>query len=191
MKANRLEAFSDGVIAIIITIMVLELKVPHGGSAEALRGLLPVFLSYLLSFVMVAVYWVNHHHLIHLADRVDGTLLWCNINLLFWLSLFPFVTANLGENCSQPLSMALYAFIALSSALSWALLKWAMGRNLRHDPTRIQLLNETKLKNWVSVAMYACAIPVAYVSMPLSILLCVMPALLYFVPDRRAEQGKH
>src|SRR5262249_17494013 len=123
MKPNRLEAFSDGVIAIIITIMVLELKVPHAPNLSALKGLVPVFLSYLLSYLMVAIYWVNHHHLIHLVQKVDGTILWANMNLLFWLSLMPWVTGYLGENYTASLAALLYSLDALMCAMAFYFLQ--------------------------------------------------------------------
>src|SRR4051812_46513829 len=126
MEKNRLEAFSDGVIAIVITIMVLELKVPHGVELAALKPLLPIFLSYLLSFIYVGIYWNNHHHLLHSAAHVSGGILWSNLHLLFWLSLFPFVTGWLGENHVAPLPAAIYGFVLLMAALAYSLLQRAI-----------------------------------------------------------------
>ncbi|HQD57151.1 MAG TPA: TMEM175 family protein, partial [Candidatus Competibacteraceae bacterium] len=126
MRKGRLEAFSDGVLAIIITIMVLELKVPHGADFEALTPLMPVFLSYVLSFIYVGIYWSNHHHLLHAAQRVSGGVLWANLNLLFWLSLFPFATAWMGENHFAPLPSAVYGFVLLMAAIAYYILERAI-----------------------------------------------------------------
>src|SRR5436190_1129170 len=133
MQKNRLEAFSDGVVAIIITIMVLELKAPHGVQLEALKPLLPVFLSYVLSFIYVAIYWNNHHHLFHTVKHVGGGILWANLHLLFWLSLFPFATAWIGENYIAPMPTAVYGLILLMAAIAWHILQHAIIAKQGHS----------------------------------------------------------
>ena len=187
MKATRLEAFSDGVIAIIITIMVLELKAPHDAGVSGLETVVPVFLSYVLSFIMVAIYWVNHHHLIHLAQRVDGKILWANINLLFWMSLFPWVTAYLGGSHAAPLAVALYAGVATACGASFYLLRSTISCHHRGDERLYALHCRMGRKNLVALAIYIAAIPLAWVSVPLALLLIALPAVMYFMPDRRVE----
>ncbi len=188
MKATRLEAFSDGVIAIIITIMVLELKVPHDPDPAALLKLLPVFLSYVLSFLMVAIYWVNHHHLIHLARKVDAKILWANMNLLFWLSLFPAVTAYLGENHATPLASCLYATVALASGASFYLLRASIACHHLGIPHLAEIHRRLGRKNMTALALYMASVVTAWLCVPLSLLLVTLPAFMYFLPDKNVEQ---
>ena len=187
MHKNRLEAFSDGVLAIVITIMVLELKVPHGVDLAALKPLLPVFLSYVLSFIYVGIYWNNHHHLLHSAGQVSGAILWSNLHLLFWLSLFPFVTGWLGENHIASLPAAVYGFVLLMAAIAYVILEQAILR--REGPN--SLLAKAVGKDWkgkLSVGLYLLAIPLAYLSPWISICLYAFVALTWLVPDRRIER---
>jgi len=188
VKATRLEAFSDGVIAIIITIMVLELKAPHEPDFAALTKLLPVFLSYVLSFVIVAIYWVNHHHLIHLAQKVDGQILWANLHLLFWLSLMPWVTAYLGENHATSLAVGLYGIVALASSTAFFLLRRSISRHHRDVEKLCTLHGRMAKKNLIAVGIYLAAIPLSWVFVPLAILLIATPAVMYFLPDRHVEK---
>jgi uncharacterized membrane protein len=185
MGTNRLEAFSDGVIAIIITIMVLDLKVPADPSPAALLHLWPIFLSYVLSFLLVAIYWVNHHHMIHLVHRVDAPMLWMNINLLFWLSLTPFVTAYMGEHRATPLSVALYGAVQVLSACSFGLLRQVIARTTAGDPKLTAVHNHARRKVVTAICIYLLSIPAAFVAVPLALLLIATPAALYFLPDRR------
>jgi uncharacterized membrane protein len=186
MTKARLEAFSDGVFAIIITIMVLELKVPHGADLAALRPLLPVFLTYLLSFAFVGIYWVNHHHLLHATSGVDGRILWANLHLLFWLSLFPFVTGWMGENHFAPLPTAGYAAQGLlSGSAYWLLSKAILAREGRGSRLAAAIGKDAKGK--ASLALYALAIALAFVREWMADALFVAVALMWLVPDRRIE----
>ncbi|HET8542705.1 MAG TPA: TMEM175 family protein [Anaeromyxobacter sp.] len=186
MTKTRLEAFSDGVIAIIITILVLELKVPRGAELAALRPLLPVFLTYVLSFVLLGIYWVNHHHLLHATTRIDGRILWANLHLLFWLSLVPFVTGWMGEHHSAAAPGAAYGAVMLAAAIAYTLLSRAIvAREGRGSRLAAALGRDVKGK--VSLAMYAAAIPLAFVSQWLSDGIFVAVALVWLVPDRRIE----
>jgi uncharacterized membrane protein len=187
MGKGRLEAFSDGVIAIIITIMVLELKVPHGDDLAVLAGLAPVFLSYVLSFIFVGIYWNNHHHLMHTAKQVDGGILWANMHLLFWLSLVPFVTGWMGENHFHRLPVALYGVVLLMSAVAYTLLVRQLLRRHGEHSTLAHAIG-SDLKGRISLAAYATAIPLAYLNEWLSLVLYVAVAVLWFVPDRRIEK---
>ena len=188
MRPERLSGFSDGVIAIIITIMVLELKVPHGGDLEALRSSLPVFLSYVLSFLYVAIYWNNHHHLLHTCKRVNGTILWANTHLLFWLSLIPFATAWLGENHVAALPTALYGVALLMPAIAYVLLQTAIVRVNGADSSLAQALG-ADLKGKISPLIYIAGIALAFVNPWFSIALYVLVALIWLVPDRRIERA--
>jgi len=186
MGKTRLEAFSDGVLAILITIMVLELKVPHGSDLAALRPLLPVFLSYLLSFVYLAIYWNNHHHMLHTCHKVTGGILWANLHLLFWLSLVPFVTGWMGEHHRSPWPTALYGLVLLMAALAYTVLQWAIMASQGRDG----LLRAAVGRDWkgkVSVALYLAAIPAAFALEWLSDAFYVLVALLWLLPDRRIE----
>ncbi|MGH9632534.1 MAG: TMEM175 family protein [Bryobacteraceae bacterium] len=187
MTKGRLEAFSDGVIAIIITIMVLELRVPHGDSVEALRPLLPVFLSYVLSFVYVGIYWNNHHHMLHAATAVTGAMLWANLHLLFWLSLVPSATGWMGENHFAAAPTVLYGFVLLMAAIAYYLLQQTIIRTQGHD----SILKTAVGRDWkgkVSRVFYLAAIVVALRSRPIADALFVAAALLWFIPDRRIEK---
>ncbi len=188
MKSTRLEAFSDGVIAIIITIMVLELKAPHEASLDGLLGVAPVFLYYIFSFFFVAIYWVNHHHLIHLTRCVDGPMLWYNIVLLFWLSLIPFVTAYLGESHAAKLAVGLYGVVSFAAAFSYYMLRCAIAKQHQDDARLLELHARLLRKNRLALALYAGAIGAAWFSAGLAMALIVFPALMYFMPDRRVEQ---
>jgi uncharacterized membrane protein len=185
---TRLEAFSDGVIAIIITIMVLELKVPHGDSLEALEPLLTVFLSYLLSFLYVGIYWNNHHHLLHACKRVTGAVLWANLHLLFWLSLLPFATGWLGENHFSSRPAALYGVVLLMAALAYWLLQLAIIRADGPDSLLQRALGRD-VKGKLSPFVYILAIGLSSAAPSWAEALYVLMALAWVVPDRRIERG--
>ena len=188
MSKGRLEAFSDGVIAILITIMVLELKVPHGDTFEAIRPMLSVFLAYVLSFVYLGIYWNNHHHLLHAATRVTGGALWANLNLLFWLSLVPVVTHWIGESHHAPLPTAAYGAVMLLAAISYVILQTALRRDTAHNPALSRAVgSDTKGKT--SLALYVASIPLAYVNTWISIAIYVLVAVMWFIPDPRIEQA--
>jgi uncharacterized membrane protein len=188
MQPERLRGFSDGVIAIIITIMVLELKVPHGADWEALKNLLPVFLSYVLSFTFIAIYWNNHHHLLHTCKRVNGAILWANTHLLFWLSLIPFATAWLGENHVASLPTAIYGVALLMPAIAYYLLQTAIVRVNGADSSLAKALGDD-LKGKISPLLYILGIALAFVSPWLSIAMYVLVALIWLIPDRRIEKA--
>jgi TMEM175 potassium channel family protein len=186
MPKERLAAFSDGVIAIIITIMVLELKVPHEANWEALAQLAPVFSSYVLSFIYLAIYWNNHHHMLHAASRVNGTILWANMHLLFWLSLIPFTTGWLGENHFERVPTAAYGFVLLMAALAYYLLELAIIRHQGADgPLAKAVGNDIKGK--LSLVLYLAAIAVALQIAWISQAIYVLVAIIWLVPDRRIE----
>jgi uncharacterized membrane protein len=187
MGRNRLEAFSDGVLAIIITIMVLELKVPHSADFSALYPLLPVFLTYVLSFVYLAIYWNNHHHMLHTTEQVTGSILWANLHLLFWLSLFPFVTGWMGENHFLPVPMALYGFVLLMAANAYFILQHTIMRSQGKDSILAHAIGRD-FKGKISPILYAIAIPTAFYQPWVSIGLYVFVALMWLVPDRRIER---
>lgn len=193
MQSTRLEAFSDGVIAIIITIMVLELHVPHDETTGSLIALSPVFLSYVLSFVTVAIYWVNHHHLIHLVRRVTSRLLWANIHFLFWLSLLPFATAYLGAHPRLPMASALYGSVATGCALGFLLIQHGVAIHLARTHVDTHQANTSSAKfrarNIVAVATLVASIPLAWLSTWISIALFCLPALAYFMPDDARVEG--
>ncbi len=186
MSKGRLEAFSDGVIAIIITIMVLELKVPHGADLAALRPLLPVFVTYVMSFVFVAIYWNNHHHMLQTAERINGRILWANTHLLFWLSLVPFVTGWMGENHFAPLPTAVYGVVLLGSGLAYVILQSAI---ISHHGRQSRLARAVgrDFKGKVSFGAYALAIPLAFVNQWISDAIYASVALMWLIPDRRIE----
>jgi uncharacterized membrane protein len=190
MGKNRLEAFSDGVIAIIITIMVLEMKVPHGDRIEALTPLLPVFVSYVLSFVYVGIYWNNHHHMLHACTRVTGRILWANLHLLFWLSLFPFVTGWMGENHFAAAPSALYGGVLLAAAIAYWILQQAIIASQGPDsPLKAAIGGDWKgrlspilyLGGIISTLMWSWVAQAIYVAV----------ALMWLVPDRRVERALH
>jgi uncharacterized membrane protein len=187
MNKNRLEAFSDGVIAILITIMVLELKVPHGADLAALRPLIPVFLSYVLSFVFLGIYWNNHHHLIQSIRNVNGQILWANLHLLFWLSLVPFVTAWMGENNFAAVPVACYGGVLLLSAIAYTILTTTLIRHHGKDST-LAIAMGKDVKGKISIAIYALAILLTFVNPWLSCGLYISVAILWLIPDRRIER---
>ena len=188
MEKNRLEAFSDGVIAIIITIMVLEMKVPHGTDCAALLPVLPVFLSYVLSFIYVGIYWNNHHHLLHTVKRVSGGVLWANLYLLFWLSLFPFTAGWLGQNHLAALPTAVYGVVLLMAGNAYKILQQTIIARHGRDSLLGRAIG-TDWKGYLSLAIYLVAIPLAFVSIWLANGLYVVVALIWFVPDRRIERA--
>ena len=187
MTKNRLEGFSDGVIAIIITIMVLELRVPHEASPSALVPLVPVLLSYLLSFVFLGIYWSNHHHLLHAVQHVNGGVLWANLHLLFWLSLIPFVTAWMGENHFAPWSLALYGTVLLLSAIAYYILTQTLI-SLHGADSLLSKAVGRDFKGLISAVIYLVAIPLALVKWWLACALYVLVAIIWLVPDRRIER---
>lgn len=187
MQKNRLEAFSDGVIAIIITIMVLELRVPHGTDFAVLRPLLPVFLTYLLSFIYVAIYWNNHHHLLHAAQRVNAPILWANLHLLFWLSLIPFVTGWMGENHFAELPTALYGFVLLMASIAY----WFLERAIVAEQGRDSVLASAIGRDWKaksSLILYAAAVVLSFVNQWIADAIYITVAVMWFIPDPRIEK---
>ena len=188
MGRGRLEAFSDGVLAIIITIMVLELKVPHGTDLADLRPLIPVFLSYVLSFVYVGIYWSNHHHLLHAVRHVNGRTLWANLHLLFWLSLIPFATGWMGENHFAAQPVALYGGVLLLAAIAYFILARVLISHHGRDSALAQALGRD-FKGKVSVVFYAAAIPLSFVNSWLACALYVLVAVMWLIPDRRIERA--
>lgn len=188
MNKERLTAFSDGVIAILITIMVLDLKVPHGSDLGALRPLVPVFLSYILSFVYLGIYWNNHHHMLAVTERVNGSVLWANMHLLFWLSLVPFVTAWMGENRFSAVPTGVYGIVLLAASLAyWLLLQQIIAAQGRHSVLASAMGSNTKGK--LSPALYVTAIALAFVCPWVADGLYVAVALMWLVPDRRIERA--
>jgi uncharacterized membrane protein len=186
MRPERLSAFSDGVVAIIITIMVLELKVPHTATLEALAPLLPVFLAYLLSFIILGIYWNNHHHMFALTDRITGGVLWANLHLLFWLSLMPFVTAWMGENHFAALPTALYGVVMALAGIAYYILEATIIRS-QGVKSRLKAAVGGEAKGLISVVLYLAAIPLAFVNALISDAMYVIVALMWLVPDRRIE----
>ena len=188
MKKTRLEAFSDGVIAIIITIMVLELKAPHGHDLAALLQILPTLCGYVLSFAYVGIYWNNHHHLLQAVGRVNGLALWANLHLLFWLSLIPFVTEWMGEDYSGAMSVAAYGFVLLMSGIAFDMLSRAL-RHANGEKTTLADLSAVSPKAWISVAAYALAIVMAFFVPAVSLVLYVAGGALWIQPERRIEKS--
>ncbi len=189
MQKNRVEAFSDGVFAIIITIMVLELKVPHGEDLKALLPLAPVFLSYVLSFVYVGIYWNNHHHMLHASDRVTGGILWANLHLLFWLSLFPFVTGWMGENHFARVPVAVYGGVLLAAAIAY----WNLQRAIiavQGSGSKLKAMIGGDWKGRISPLLYACGIAATVRWHQVALMLYVVVALIWLVPDRRIERAR-
>jgi uncharacterized membrane protein len=187
MHKGRLEAFSDGVIAIIITIMVLEMKVPHGTDLSALAPLFPVFLSYILSFIYVGIYWNNHHHLMQLVQKVRGPVLWANMHLLFWLSLFPFTTGWMGENHFAQLPVALYGVNLFCAAMAYFILTQVLLRAHGKDSKLAAALG-SDFKGKISAVLYAAAIPLAFVNEWIGLIIYQSVAVLWLVPDKRVEK---
>jgi len=186
MGRDRLAAFSDGVIAVIITIMVLALKVPNGADWDALRGQAPIFFSYVLSFVYVAIYWNNHHHFLHTVTRVSGSILWANNHLLFWISLVPFATDWMGENHFAPLPTAVYGLSLLMPALAWYVLQKAIIRKHGTESVLAKAVGRD-LKGKMSSVLYVVAIGLAFVSPWISLAIYALVAVMWLIPDRRIE----
>jgi uncharacterized membrane protein len=186
---TRLEAFSDGVIAVIITIMVLELKAPHDATLGALTELWPVFLSYVVSFVYVGIYWNNHHHLMHAVRRINGSVLWANLHLLFWLSLIPFTTAWMAENHIAEAPVALYSFVLLMCGVAYTMLATCLSQIDGHNATLGRVSGRRDVKGLLSIAGYVLAIVCAFYARWVSLALIVGVALMWFVPDRRIEKS--
>ncbi len=187
MIKSRLEAFSDGVLAIIITIMVLEMKVPHGENVAVLKPLLPIFLSYILSFSYIGIYWNNHHHMLHATKKISGGVLWANLHLLFWLSLLPFVTGWMGENHFAALPTALYGLVLFMAAIAY----WILAHRIIAVEGPESLLAKAIGPDWkggISVILYALAIPLAFYKQSLSQLIYVSVALMWVIPDTRIER---
>ena len=187
MRTNRIEAFSDGVMSILITIMVLELKAPHDPSPASLARMWPTFFAYVLSFIIIAIYWVNHHHLIQLVSRVDSIVLWANMNLLFWISLIPWVTVYLGDNHALPFPVALYAAVSVAGAISFFLLRASIARHQR-EPEFKRLNKKMARKNLIAILIYIAAIVVAFIYTPLALVMIALPAAMYFLPERTLEK---
>ena len=187
MGRGRLEAFSDGVLAIIITIMVLELKVPHGADLASLGPLIPVFLSYVLSFIFIGIYWSNHHHLLHAVQHVNGRVLWANLHLLFWLSLIPFVTGWMGENHFAAWPVAFYGAVLLFAAVAYFILTRVLISYHGRDSALAKALGKD-FKGKVSVVFYAAAILLSFVHAGLACGLYVLVAVMWLIPDRRIER---
>ena len=187
MNKTRLEAFSDGVIAIIITIMVLELKIPHGSDWQSLQTLAPKFLSYIISFVYIAIYWSNHHHLLQTLKHVNGSVLWSNTHLLFWLSLVPFATAWAGENHFAELPVAIYSFIMLMAGVSYFILSKIIIKVQGKDSILSSAIGKD-MKGIISMVGYAIAVPLAFYFKEGSLIIIVSIALLWLIPDRRIEK---
>jgi uncharacterized membrane protein len=187
MSTGRLEAFSDGVIAIIITIMVLDLRIPHGDGFSALAPLLPIFLSYVLSFVYVGIYWNNHHHMFQVTERVTGAILWANLHLLFWLSLTPFVTGWMGENHFAAIPTALYGGVLLMCAIAYVILQCAILRAPGGNPTLAAALGKD-FKGKLSLVFYVAGIGLCFVERWAGFAMYVAVALMWLIPDRRIER---
>lgn len=187
MGKSRLEAFSDGVIAIIITIMVLELKIPHGADFNALKSVSPILLSYVLSFVFVGIYWNNHHHLLHVVKHISAGIMWANLNLLFWLSLIPFDTVWMGENHTQPFPVAFYALLLDVCGLSYTILQKMIEACHKDQPYLKEIMKRQRQKGIISVIIYTSAIPLAYVNTYISICLFIVVGIIWFIPDKKIE----
>jgi uncharacterized membrane protein len=190
MGKGRLEAFSDGVIAILITIMVLEFRTPEGHDWRALQPLQLKFYAYLLSFVFLGIYWNNHHHMLHMTDRVTGAMLWANLHLLFWLSLIPFVTAWMGESGVAPVPTAVYGVVLFLAGTAYYILKNTII-SLQGERSRLKAAVGSDMKGKISPALYAVAIPMAFVNPRISVAVYVGVALMWLVPDRRIEKRLH
>ncbi len=187
MKKNRIEAFSDGVLAIIITIMVLEMKVPHGTDLNALAPIVPVILSYILSFIYLAIYWNNHHHLFQAVEKVNGNILWANIHLLFWLSLIPFVTGWMGENNFAEVPVAFYGVILLCNSIAYYILTLALKAQHDKDSILVKALGKD-FKGKISTVIYIIAVLLAFYQPIIAASLYILVALMWLVPDKRFER---
>jgi uncharacterized membrane protein len=189
MNKTRLEAFSDGVLAIIITIMVLEIKMPHEASWEALKPLLPVFVSYLLSFVYVGIYWGNHHHILHTVKRITSGMIWANMNLLFWLSLIPLATGWMGENHFAPNTVVVYAVLLLLCGISFTILQYTIMNSSRFSAELEEAFSNLKVKGIISVICYTAAIPLAFVHTLISGTLFALVSAIWLIPDKKIENA--
>lgn len=189
MNKNRLEAFSDGVLAIIITIMVLEIKVPHGTQWQVLKPLAPVICSYILSFVFVGIYWGNHHHMLHTVKQVSPGIIWANLHLLFWLSLVPFVTAWMGENHMEANTVAAYAVVLLMCGLAFTILQLTIEKTNPFNEEMKNAYKKVMAKGIFSVVCYVSAIPLAFVNTTISAVLFIIVAIAWLVPDRHIERA--
>lgn len=187
MNKGRLEAFSDGVLAVVITVMVLEMKSPRGTSLADLRPLIPVFLSYVLSFVYIGIYWNNHHHLLHATQHVNGATLWANLHLLFWLSLIPFTTAWIGENHVAAWPVAVYGAVLLMAAVAYFILTRALIKLHGRSSTLATSIG-TDTKGKISIAVYAAAIPLAFAQPWIASACYIFVAIMWLIPDRRIER---
>ena len=187
MSKNRLEAFSDGVLAIIITIMVLEMKIPHGSEFSSLQPVIPVFLSYILSFVYLGIYWNNHHHMLHTVKHVTGGILWANLHLLFWLSLFPFVTGWMGENKFSPATLALYGCVLFFAAVAYFILQTVIIRSQGRDSVLARAIGRD-LKGKSSPVFYLAGIAISFLIPFLAEILYIVVALIWLIPDKRIER---
>ncbi|PKP45715.1 MAG: hypothetical protein CVT95_08305 [Bacteroidetes bacterium HGW-Bacteroidetes-12] len=188
MKSSRLEAFSDGVLAIIITIMVLELKPPEATNLEGLISIVPIFISYLVSFLYVGIYWNSHHHLFQITESVNGKILWANLHLLFWLSLIPFTTSWIGENHVESVPVALYGFVFLMSAISFLILKTQILKNHEKSAIIHQMVGSHK-KEYMSLAIYVFGIGFAFINTSIAIICFMGVASVWFLPDTRIERN--
>ncbi|MEZ5014359.1 MAG: TMEM175 family protein [Chitinophagales bacterium] len=188
MTKTRLEAFSDGVLAIVITIMVLELKVPHEATWEALYERLPVFISYVLSFIFIGIYWGNHHHLIHTVKKINGKLIWSNLHLLFWLSVIPFTTGWMGENDFAQNTVAVYGVNLLLCAIAFWFLQQVIMPQQESNNKLAEALEKQKYKGYISLTGYIAAVPLAFVSIYVSGMIFVLIAIIWIVPDKNIER---
>jgi uncharacterized membrane protein len=189
MTKTRLEAFSDGVLAIIITIMVLELKTPHDTTWESIKHLIPVFVSYLLSFIIIGIYWGNHHHLVHTIGHVTSGIIWANLHLLFWLSLIPFATAWMGENNFEDVTVASYALLMTLCGLAYFILLRVIVKEHSHNPQLQVPLKRQSKKGTISVITYAAAIPAAFIHPAISGTLFLLVGVLWWIPDKGIERS--
>jgi uncharacterized membrane protein len=188
MTKTRMEAFSDAVIAIIITIMVLELKIPHGTSWKDIEPLVPVFISYIASFLMLAIYWGNHHHLVHTIKEMSSGIMWANIHLLFWLSLIPFATGWMGENHFDRLTVATYALLADLCGIAYYILLIVIKDCNRHNTALLDVLRKQSRKGTLSCILYTLAIPLAFVNIAISATLIILVAFMWLIPDKNIEK---
>ena len=188
MGKSRLEAFSDGVIAIIITIMVLELKTPEGTDWNALKADGPVFLSYALSFIFIGIYWNNHHHLLHLVKHISAGIMWANLNLLFWLSLVPFATAWMGENYRESFPVALYAVLLGLCGLAYTILQVIIERCHREHTELIEIMHRQRGRGMASLFLYTASVLLAFINTLLSVIIFIIVAVIWFIPDKKIER---
>jgi uncharacterized membrane protein len=189
MTKTRLEAFSDGVFAIIVTIMVLELKVPHETDLHALKEMLPLFLSYLSSFIFIGIYWGNHHHLLHTVHHVNSKIIWANMSLLFWLSLVPFATGWIGENPMAEVPVAVYATLFLLCGIAFFILQKVIENHYTHSTKLIEALKKTSKKGILSLLLYSTAVVFAFINPTISYALIVVVAILWVIPDKNIERA--